>query len=135
MTSSLWRRPVIVSAVAVHAPLALPGGRTPLHIVARGRGWLRVRAGRRVVHRSFCRDGFDGVVFVDVAPLLRVQMRSLVGRAAVDVVVGVILPNAPRPVLPPALDAARLRASLHLDVPDLRPPGVRPLLPLEPVSR
>ena len=62
--TSLFRRPEILSAVHVHAPVALSGGKTPLHIVARGKGWLRVTSDASSSPRRFCADGFDGVVHV-----------------------------------------------------------------------
>ena len=127
--SSLWSKPVITSAVHLHAPLALQGSRTPLHIVTEGRGWLRVSAGGRVCLRVFLQEGCDRVFFVDAANALRVQFRSLRGRAVVDVVVPRLLPAVAPPPPPPVPDRAALAPHTRLAVPDLRPPAVRPLLP------
>lgn len=134
---SLWRRPILERVAHLHAPVALPptsaGGRTPLHIVARGRGWLSVRDAtrRRLLWRRFCIDGFDGVVHVDVAARLSVTFRSLVASATVDIALAV-LAHAPAPVPPPSLDAAAIALSPRLTIPDLRPPAVRPVLPGAP---
>ncbi len=134
--ASLWRPPVLERAGWRHAPLLLPNGRSLLHLVARGRGWLRVvviggvsggAGGKRVVWSRFCGDGFDDVVLVDVAPGLRVEFRSLVGRVALDVPVAVVLPSSPAPPPPPRLDRQRFQGQAHVDIPDLRPPGLAPI--------
>ena len=133
--TSLFRRPEIMSAVHLHAPLALPGGKTPLHIVARGKGWLRISSGSsgsRSSFKLFCDDGFDAVVCVDVAPSLRVEFRSLVGRAVVVVTIPHILDRGPEPSPQAAIDMQRVSAAPLLTVPDLRPPAVKPLVPAPP---
>ncbi|MDP2343651.1 MAG: hypothetical protein Q8O67_22015 [Deltaproteobacteria bacterium] len=122
--SSLLRRPVITSATHVHAPIALPGSRTPLRIVASGRGWLRVLSGPRVSWSRFVVDGADVIALVQAAPVLRVEFRSLVGRAVVVVAIRHVLASAPAPVEAVAVDVARFGFAPALVVPDLRPPGV-----------
>lgn len=127
--TSLFRRPEILSAVHVHAPVALSGGKTPLHIVARGKGWLRVTSDASSSPRRFCADGFDGVVHVDVAGYLRVEFSSLVGRAVVVVAIPHIVRAGPHPSPAPALDVARLSPAPSHHVPDLRPPALTPCIP------
>ena len=56
----LFVRPSLIVS-AVHAPVVLVPGRTPLRVVASGTGFLR--AGRT---RLFVAGGFDDLVFVDL---------------------------------------------------------------------
>ena len=128
-SSSLLRRPVIVSAVHVSAPIALPpsgnSSRTALRIVARGRGWLRVRANRQTTWSRFCSGDIDVVALVEPAPLLHVEFRSLVGRVVVDVTLHAVLKSAPAVPALVDVDLTRLRAEASIAVPDLRPPGLK----------
>jgi hypothetical protein len=124
-SSSLLRRPVIASALHLHAPIALPRSRTPLHIVARGRGWLRVVANQRVTWSRFVVDGFDGIALVESAPSVSVEFRSLVGRAVVVVAIRHVLANSPVASADVgAVDVDAFACSSSVVVPDLRPPGV-----------
>jgi hypothetical protein len=105
----------------VHAPVALAPGQTPVHVVARGTGMLRIESAG-VVRRRFVAGGVDELVFVDVAaggaaPTIRFR-----GRVVALPLVAVVAP----------VDAAPLVAVVR--PPPLPPlvvagPAVRPLVP------
>jgi hypothetical protein len=115
---SFFSRPRIVAVAVVHAPIALPGGRTLLRVVAEGRGVI-VIDGRRHRFRGRVEQDF----LVKTAPIVKVRAVGLFGEDAREVALGKPLPDAPAPV--EVNVAAPAVPDVHVEAPDLRPPSAR----------
>ena len=90
----LFSPPRIVAVEAPHAPIALLGGRTLLHVTLEGSGVLVVDGQRR-----FFGDGLTQTLLVRVAPLIRFSVWGFFGR---DVRTFSLTPLTPGPA-PPAV--------------------------------